>query len=440
MLARLRTGAIEFVLPFAVALLILPFVISGGSLIPWSPATTDLEVYVYAAKDLLAGKDVYQTVSPRGLFFIYPPIAAILMIPLAFGPYVVWQLVWTALLILSQNLVLARTGMRRGVALALVSACVVIAMEPIRTTLGYGQVNTMLMMLVIADLLPVKGRRRIIPQGALIGLAAAIKLTPLLFLVFLFLVGRRRAVVVGTITFGVLTVIGAVVMWAGTVEFFTGLVGGNTKTSGPQYVGNQSLVGVTTRLAGETTPATLAGLAIGGIVALLSVLVAAYWWQHKERAFGVALVGIATCLASPLSWTHHWVWVLPLGVLAMISERLPPWTRVTAGVLTVWVSICLPLTVLPYHKGAADSYTILQQGIANAGPVLGAALIVALAVRQVLRARTAAGTDPTMEGSPESTVDDTPAPRSTDEASGGVSERGSGGAGPGKQDYASGHD
>ena len=91
---RLARTAVEFLPPFAVALLILPFVIERGKLFPWHPSTIDLQVYVYAVKDLLAGKDILATTTPGwGLYFIYPPIAAILMAPLAFGTYWFWQVV-----------------------------------------------------------------------------------------------------------------------------------------------------------------------------------------------------------------------------------------------------------------------------------------------------------------------------------------------------------
>lgn len=389
---RLTRWLVEFLPAWLVALLILPWVIRNGTAIPWAPQTTDLEVYVWAVRDLLAGKDIYQTQTPLGLWFIYPPIAAVLMIPLVVGPYVLWQLIWTGLLIAAQNSVLVRLRVPRGWVLAVVSACVVLAMEPIRTTLGYGQVNTMLMFLVIADLLPDrvgadgKVRRRFIPQGTLIGLAAAIKLTPLVFLVFLLVLGRRRAFVVGTLTFVVLTVVGALLMWEGTATFFGGLLGGDTKTSGPQYVGNQSLVGVTTRLLGPTPGATILGLGIAAVVGLLILLVGLHWWQRGEKGFAVALGGIATCLASPLSWTHHWVWVLPLGVAAALSTKLPAATRVLAGLLTLWVSLCLPLSVLPYGEGAVDHYNAGQQVVANLGPLLAVVLVVQLALG-VLRER-----------------------------------------------------
>ena len=86
---RLTRAAVEFLPPMAIALLILPYIIQYGKLVPWQPSTIDLQVYVYAVKDMLAGRDIFATTTPFWrLYFIYPPIAAILMTPLAIGPYV----------------------------------------------------------------------------------------------------------------------------------------------------------------------------------------------------------------------------------------------------------------------------------------------------------------------------------------------------------------
>src|SRR4029453_13275886 len=152
---RLARGAVEFLPPFAVALLILPFVIERGKLFPWHPSTIDLQVYVYAVKDMLAGKDILATTTPGwGLYFIYPPIAAILMTPLVFGPYWFWQVVWTGGLVWAQQSVLKRCGAPRGWKLGIMGMGWGLVVGRVRSTLGYGQVNTILMALVIADLLP----------------------------------------------------------------------------------------------------------------------------------------------------------------------------------------------------------------------------------------------------------------------------------------------
>jgi alpha-1,2-mannosyltransferase len=371
---------LELLPPFLVALVLLPFVISFGKLRPWQPSTIDLQVYVYAVKDMLAGRDIFATTTPFWhLYFIYPPIAAVLMVPLAFGPYAMWQVIWTAVLVLAQQSVLRRCGVPPGWKLGLIGVAVVLAVEPIRTTLGYGQVNTMLMALVVADLLPDRpGERRRIPQGTLIGLAAAVKLTPLLFVVFAFLIGRRRAALTAVVSFAAFTGLGAVLLFSETVAFFGGLSGGDTRTASPLYTGNQSLLGVFFRLGDTSRTTTLLGLAVAGIVALLGTLVAAHWWRAGEKVFAVALVGLCTCLASPLSWTHHYVWILPMAV-AVVASGIPRWARVLGGVWVVWVCACLPLAVLPYGGGRERTFNLLQQSVANLGPLLGVALVVGLA-------------------------------------------------------------
>ncbi len=385
---RLTRAAVEFLPPMAVALLILPYIIQYGRLVPWQPSTIDLQVYVYAVKDMLAGKDIFTTTTPFWrLYFIYPPIAAILMTPLALGPYAFWQLVWTGGLVWAQQSVLKRCGAPRGWKLGLLGIAVLLAVEPIRTTLGYGQVNTILMALVVADLLPDRPERRSrIPQGVLIGLAAAIKLTPALFVIFMFLIGKRRAAITAIISFAVFTGIGAILLFRETLVFFGGLSGGDTRTASPLYTGNQSLLGVFFRLGDSSRTTTVVGLAVAGVLAVLGCLIAAYWWRNNEKVFAVAIVGLTTCLASPLSWTHHYVWILPLG-MAVLSAGVPRWARYVGGLWVVWVCACLPLAVLPYAGGRERQFDFLQQLVANLGPILGLILLVGLAWQLVVTTR-----------------------------------------------------
>jgi alpha-1,2-mannosyltransferase len=385
---RLTRAAVEFLPPMAVALLILPYIIQYGKLVPWQPSTIDLQVYMYAVKDMLAGKDIFGTTTPFWrLYFIYPPIAAILMTPLAIGPYTFWQVIWTGGLVWAQQSVLKRCGAPRGWKLGLLGIAVLLAVEPIRTTLGYGQVNTILMALVVADLLPDRPeQRRRIPQGILIGLAAAIKLTPALFVIFMFLIGKRRAAITAIISFAVFTGIATILLFRETVVFFGGLSGGDTRTASPLYTGNQSLLGVFFRLGDSSRTTTVLGLAVAGVLAVLGCLIAAYWWRNNEKVFAVAIVGLTTCLASPLSWTHHYVWILPLG-MAVLSPGVPRWARYVGGLWVVWVCACLPLAVLPYAGGRERQFDFLQQLVANLGPILGVILLVGLAWQLVVTTR-----------------------------------------------------
>jgi alpha-1,2-mannosyltransferase len=119
---------------------------------------------------------------------------------------------------------------------------------------------------------------------------------------------------------------------------------------------------------------------------MLGVLVAAQWWRTGEKVFAVALVGLCTNLASPLSWTHHYVWILPMAV-AVLSAGVPRWARYLGGFWVLWICACLPLSVLPYAGARERSFTLLQQVVANLGPVVGFVLVVGLAWQLVVETR-----------------------------------------------------
>lgn len=407
--AQPRTGGLrfrrlvgEFLPAYLVSLIMLPLIIAGGRYLPFRPSTMDLQVYYYAVRAMLHGVNIMQWTSPGfHLWFIYPPAAALIMLPLAVGPFIMWELMWIAGLVIAQNVVMIRCGVPRGWPLALMSMALVIGMEPIRTTIGYGQINTFLMVLVIIDLLPSDpNRKRRFPAGILIGLAAAIKLTPAIFVLMLLIVGKKKQALTAIITFVILTAIGTAVQPAGTVSFLKSLAGGDTHTSGPVYVGNQSLLGVVLRLFGETPTHTYIGIGISMIIAVIAAIVGAHWWKQGAHVLAIGFVGLGSNLASPLSWTHHFVWILPVAIAVLYQLRrrpwpgaradhvpMPRWLLVASAAIVVYVSACLPLALLPYYAGAADHYTALQEFIANFGPLLITAVLVVAAVGLIVRTR-----------------------------------------------------
>jgi alpha-1,2-mannosyltransferase len=200
------------------------------------------------------------------------------------------------------------------------------------------------------------------------------------------LIGRRRTAITAIVSFAVFTAVGAVLLFDETVAFFGGLAGGDTRTASPLYVGNQSLLGVFVRLGDSSRVTTLIGLGIAAVVALLGTLIAAHWWRLGHQVFGVALAGLTTCLVSPLSWTHHYVWILPFAV-ALFGPGLPRWVRYLGGFWVVWVCACLPLAVLPYGGSVERQYDALQQLVANLGPLLGVLLVAGLAWHLIVSTR-----------------------------------------------------
>ena len=196
-LERVVRGVAVCVLPVLMSLYVAATTFTGGTFWPWKPIMVDLDVYRRAGSVLLAGGDFYALPGP--LQFLYPPFAAVLAVPLAVLPLAVVQIGWTAAGALALLAVLHRFGLN-GWPLSLIGTAVIFFVEPVVETLAFGQLGIFLVALVVLDLAPgPRVFRRLLPQGTLTAVAAAIKLTPAIFVLYLLAVGRIRAFVVAVV-------------------------------------------------------------------------------------------------------------------------------------------------------------------------------------------------------------------------------------------------
>jgi alpha-1,2-mannosyltransferase len=197
--------------------------------------------------------------------------------------------------------------------------------EPLRTNLAYGQINVLLMALVAFDcLLPatwwrVADRPIGWPRGALVGLAAALKLTPAIFV--LYFVARRqwRAASTAVASFLVFTGLGALCAPHDSHEYWTKMVFDTGRIGPMAFAGNQSLNGILyrARLTGNAEhDAWLAGAALVGIVGLIAIFRAA---RAGRQLLALSLTACTTLLISPVSWSHHWVWSVPIVLTGLLA-------------------------------------------------------------------------------------------------------------------------
>ena len=196
--------------------------------------------------------------------------------------------------------------------------------QPVVQTLGYGQLGIFLVALVALDLVPGPRvlPRRLLPEGVLTGLAAAIKLTPAIFLLYLLLAGKRRAFLVATLSAVAVTLVSAAIVPRASLDFWGRLAQGDTGLGGSIiYYTNQSVMADIVRVLGLGTGAALLGLAASAVVALVGVWAAVRWHRLGQVGLAVNLCGVAGLLASPVSWLHHFVWVVPLGVSLALAGR-----------------------------------------------------------------------------------------------------------------------
>lgn len=297
----------------------------------------DLVVYQYGGRAVLDGFPVYAADEPvTGYPFTYPPVAAVLMVPLALMPGWLAGAVWTAASVaaLAAVVVVVLRALDHATPGWLVAAVAAgaLALEPVWQNLTFGQINLLLMLAVLVDLLR-PGRRW---SGVLIGIAAGVKLTPLVFVVLLVLVRRPRDAARAVLAFAGTVAIGFLVMPASAATYWTdGLVDAG-RVGPPALAHNQSAYGALTRLLGGPPP-TLLWLAVAGPLALAVLLVAARWWA-RDPVLAACLAASAMLVASPVSWSHHWVWAVPVALVLWDRNRWAgaAWTAVFVARPILW--------------------------------------------------------------------------------------------------------
>lgn len=292
----------------------------------------DFLVYRYGSAAALAGTDIYESnltgpmMPPEGLPFTYTPFAALTLLPTnVFAPitaFVIWSLLIMALLawVIWRCTLPGEPRVRRAlVALTISGFSIVVASHII-----FGQINILLMTLCLADIVRrPRGRLgRFLPQGVLVGIAAAIKLTPALFVVYFAVTRQWRRMWWSIAAAGICTLAAAIIYPAASWKFFTETVwhlsdkvdlGGLFATSG-----NNSIQGALAYFNVHPLLAALLALGAGA----LGILAAHATYVRGHVLNAAVIVGITACLVSPVSWLHHWVYLVPaLVILSAHSSR-----------------------------------------------------------------------------------------------------------------------
>ncbi len=307
----------------------------------WPPTDDpyDLQVYVVAAKAVLEGRDIYtaHAGNPILLGFTYPPFAALLFSPLGALSAGVGRFVMSALSAISVltiatvtlRAVRPRWSTHRVLAGGIALAVAGLALEPVRMTFHYGQINLMLLALLMVDLFGHLPRRF---RGALIGIATGIKLTPGIFIIYLLVTRRYREAITASVATAATMLIGFVAMPTATIQFWTKYVVDPTRPGPSALVSNQALRGVIDRLSGGPQglgPVWTIAVAITVVLGFLTVRRA---YDRGYRVESILLTAAIGLLVSPISWTAHWVWALP--ACALLWTRATTVYRIALAVLT----------------------------------------------------------------------------------------------------------
>ncbi|NLU70984.1 DUF2029 domain-containing protein [Streptomyces sp. HNM0574] len=370
----------------------------------------DVHVYRAEGQAVLDGGDLYGfTVTEWELPATYPPFAALLFVPFALLPLAAVKVLFAAgnaaLLAFLVHLSLRAAG-RPGAARSLPVLCTATALglwlEPVFQTLVFGQINLLLACLVLWDLGRPDGARG---KGLAIGVAAGIKLTPAVFAVHLLLTGRVREGFTAVAGFAGTVVLGAAFLPGAGVDFWTRRLWETSRVGKAWIVDNQSLQGLVARLDHAAHPGLL-WLVPAAVVALAGLLLARHVSLRYDDAWGVQLTAVTALLVSPISWSHHWVWCVPLIVLTWTTAGRA--RTALAAALTVLFT-ARSMWLLPKEGDLDLHLSWWQQPLASPYPLLG--LVLLAAVPLCLR-RTRPEPEPRRRAEPEDRQSGDPSGRS----------------------------
>jgi alpha-1,2-mannosyltransferase len=355
-------------------------------------AQIDLDVYRTGGRAWLDGLSLYGDGFPYDLPgprlpFTYPPVSAALFAALTVLP---WWLAVTVLMgaglaglawachVVAGRLVPDEADRRRAVLLVASGVAVAPLLEPVRQTVSFGQINLILAGLIAADCLL---RRTPWPRGALIGVAAAIKLTPAAFA--LFFVARRqwRPVLVAVGAFVLVGLLGWALAPADTRRYWFDVLLDPNRIGRLEFTSNQSIRGLLHRFELPAGPETALWLGLSAVVGVLAWAGVAALRRRGDDVAALLVVAAATLLVSPVSWSHHWVWaVLGLLWLAEYVRRVRTSASVALLLGALAVFACSPHWWLPYRDGREFAWNAGEHLLGNAYLWAGLAVVVAGAV------------------------------------------------------------
>ncbi|GHJ48420.1 hypothetical protein Cs7R123_57620 [Catellatospora sp. TT07R-123] len=323
---------------------------------------TDFSMYLGAAHAFADGKAVYQFgYTALNLPYTYPPITLPVLVPLTWleprtALYLVNALGFVAILaaVWLTGGMLGHRGWRGRLGVVAGIGAVLLWTEPLQRNLNLGQINIFVMLLVVADL-SLSDRSRF--KGIGIGAATAAKLLPGLFVVYLLLTRRIRAAFTAAGAFVGLTLLGWLIQPGGSHDYW---LAGRAFDShrvlmafGPRYGGNQSLQGLTSRLLNTDEHNTVWWMLSVVVVAVAGLALAVYAQRRGQEAMAMVVVGFLTLLISPVSWSHYWLWIGPLGAV-LVDAVLRSRGRARAVAALVAVAATLPFLMWPLRNGSGD--------------------------------------------------------------------------------------
>lgn len=352
----------------------------------------DLRVYRMGGSVLLDRASLYDAkLEGSGLPFTYPPFAAIAMVPLAAVPWTVALVVWTTVSVLciaaiwrtslpaSAWALLPEQWRNRWVLVLAALTAASLLLEPVWQTIQFGQINLLLTAMILFDLVrPERSRWR----GFWVGVTIGVKLTPLPFLAFLLVTKQWRALRNALLGLLATVAIGFAIVPNQSWHYWTVVIRDANRVGGLAYTGNQSFMGFLSRIGGDASYVQPAWFLLSAVFGLLVLWLARRLWLAHERVSAISVMALAVLYASPVSWSHHWVWIIPLGI-SLVRAVHRQWDGVRPAVITaaLWFGLFALRSIwwVPFRDDRELSWTFWQSIPGNAHLILGMIAFLLLA-------------------------------------------------------------
>lgn len=308
----------------------------------------DIGIYIGAINHLKSGGALYDFPLDGGRYgFTYPPFSAIVLRPLTWLEPLTTGLVWLTICVLVAvalvGLVVVSRSWPASVAGRLVvfglAAGAFLGSVQVQSDLITGQVNLVLALLVVLDV------GRFVPdrfRGAMVGLAAAIKLTPMVVWGWYVVTRQWRALATSLGVFVGCVLLAWVAMPSDSRRFWTDAIFETERVGDAELRFNNSVMGALTRVGVDGSVRTVLWLVLGGVLVLL-----AFWNAQRARQAGdhvasAILLGCAAVVATPVAWPHHQIWLPLAGIVLVLRETWLP--RVAGIAIVAFAYLHVPLT------------------------------------------------------------------------------------------------
>jgi alpha-1,2-mannosyltransferase len=354
-----------------------------------SPASYfDLQVYRAEGGVIRAGGDLYARIQAYNVDATYPPFAATCFVILSLVSIPTVEIAVFAL-----NLVLVGYVVRCSLELAdvpvahrraamLLGCAVALWAEPVFTTMGYGQINLVVLSLVLRDFRPGNGVRL---RGIGVGVATSLKVTPGIFVIYLLCTRRFKQAFVSVATFLVCIAISLSVDAHATWHFWTSDLFQSSRVGRLENAINQSIRGLATRIT-HSLAQTPTATAITAVVAVAGIVIAVQAHRRLGDGWGLCATAVTGFLVSPIAWSHHWVWCIPLVIVC--------WQRVRAlAIAGLIVFTSFAVWYIPHTNHRELHLSVLQIVASGWYVYFGAAFLAAAAVLSRLRSAPDAAVD-----------------------------------------------